>query len=93
MEKIHFIVFQFLLILCISGLWGVSLAHDSTRSPSMEIPAPALFRGSILTHLPLLVFPLDSTGGSVAWVPIPEMGVIITPSFKTENYQFEFPIS
>jgi hypothetical protein len=60
----------------------------------VEISYPKLFRGEISTHLPIAVFPSDSTNGKYIWIPIPEMGFSICPiiPFSTNNGWWEFPI-
>ncbi|MBN2542443.1 hypothetical protein JXI42_06210 [bacterium] len=84
-----------LILLVVFGAVAFAFAQeeDTLETPSLLIPKPALFRGTMSSHLPLIVVPLDSAGGRFTWFPIPEIGVVLTPSFKTRNYQFEFPVT
>ena len=79
-------------------LFGVSVSvfagvnRDSLQAAIADSLRNKLFRGEILIHFPLVVFPLDSAGGDVTWIPVPEMGFRFTPTIGFQGGWFAFPI-
>ncbi|MCK5832813.1 hypothetical protein KAH81_03985 [bacterium] len=89
MRKVFLLIcFAFIAALPIYG--GVN--RDSLQAAVAEELQDKIFRGEILIHFPLVVFPLDSAGGDVAWIPIPEMGFRFTPTISFRGGWFAFPI-
>jgi len=80
-----------LLILSCVAFAGVN--KDSLQEARAESLQTKLFRGELLVHFPLIVFPVDSAGGDPVWFPIPEMGFKFTPTIPFKGGWFAFPVS
>ncbi|MCD6501656.1 hypothetical protein J7L01_03570 [bacterium] len=78
------------LLLAACAFSGVN--RDSLQIATADEMQNKLFRGEILIHFPLALFPLDSAGGDVTWFPIPEMGFRFTPTVGFSGGWFAFPI-
>jgi len=80
------------IFLALSSCAFAGVNRDSLQAANAEHLQNKLFRGEILVHFPLALFPLDSTGGDVTWFPVPEMGFRFTPTLAFRGGWFAFPV-
>ncbi|RKZ29967.1 hypothetical protein DRQ36_07030 [bacterium] len=88
MRAIIIVIFLF----CIVSAVFAGVNRDSLQAAIADSLRNKLFRGEILIHFPLVVFPLDSASGDVTWIPVPEMGFRFTPTIGFRGGWFAFPI-
>jgi hypothetical protein len=79
-----------IILIPICAFAGVN--RDSLQIATADELQDKLFRGEILVHFPMMLFPVDSAGGDVTWFPVPEMGFRFTPTINFGGGWFAFPI-
>lgn len=88
----RYIIIIFALSLIFAGSVSAGVNRDSLQAAIAESLQTKLFRGELIMHFPMTVFPLDSAEGDVTWFPVPEMGFRFTPTIGFRGGWFAFPI-